>query len=276
MADARYATCTNVEVLGPDTRALTFTCEESVGFSGGQYLIVDTGLVTSTTSTTTSAGKAIKRAYSLVSRDHEQHRFVLASKRLPGGPGSGYMHDLKIGDRLKWSGPWGKLTPPPPTTAPTPESPAAIHAVPALPHNQPPASNLPRRTLVLATDTGVTAALGLVSGQRFASLLPHTRFLWLRPDSRDFLPDQWVRARLPVGLALEIAPIPPPSHPERLAHVTTLLADELVPGRLGGAFITGDGAINYALLDRLVTNGLPLTRDNVESFFNYPKKAAAA
>ncbi|HEY0707552.1 MAG TPA: FAD-dependent oxidoreductase [Polyangia bacterium] len=244
MADARFATCTNVEVLGPDTRAFSFTSDEAVGFTGGQYLIADTGLVVAN-------GKAVKRAYSFVSRDREQHRFVLASQRLPEGPGSNFLHGLAAGDRLKWSGPWGKLAP-----------------------RSPDPSRTSARTLVLATDTGITAALGVVSGERFAPHLSATRFVWMRTDARDFLPDEWVRARLPLGLALEIAPVPPPPHPERLAHVLSWLAGELVPGRLGAAFLTGDGAINYAILDRLVALGLPLTRDDVESFFNYPKKPA--
>ena len=56
-------------------------------------------------------GKAVKRAYSLLSADSDQQRFILASKRMPDGPGSGYMHALAPGDAVKFSGPWGKLRP---------------------------------------------------------------------------------------------------------------------------------------------------------------------
>jgi hypothetical protein len=48
----------------------------------------------------------------------------------------------------------------------------------------------------------------------------------------------------------------------------------LAPGRIARAFVAGDGAVNYALLDDLVAAGVPATRDSVESFFNMPKKSA--
>src|SRR4051812_38740177 len=86
-----------------DVRALTFEppADAPLGFAGGQFLIVDTGQVAPT-------GKAIKRAYSILSADRDQTRFELATKRLEGGPGSAYMHQLAIGDTIKFSGPWGK------------------------------------------------------------------------------------------------------------------------------------------------------------------------
>jgi ferredoxin-NADP reductase len=252
MALPRFATLTAAETIGRDTRVLTLELrgDEPLGFSGGQYLIIDTGL-------TAASGKAVKRAYSILSGDVEQRRFTLASKRLPGGPGSGYLHELPVGAEIKFSGPWGKMRP----------------------------AELDGRTLVLATDTGVTAALGLVRGQRWAPLLPRTRLIWLRPDAAYFLPEAFVRERLPAGLgAVEIGTLPPIGHPERVAHVRALLSDDLAPGRpppggrppLAQAFIAGDGIINYALLDDLNATGVPATRDHLESFFNMPKKAEAA
>lgn len=246
MASARFATLRTVDVLAEDTRLLSFASPpgDPLGFVGGQFIIVDSGLVAPT-------GKAIKRAYSLLSPDRETDGFALASKRLPDGPGSGYMHGLAPGDQIKFSGPWGKLVP---AEAPAPGT----------------------RTLVLATDTGVTAALGLVRGQRFAPLLARARFLWLRTSASYFLPDDLVRALLPAGLGrVEIAPLPPPGHPERLPHVRALIGEDLGPGRVDQIFITGDGDVNYALLDHYVAAGVPATRDNVDSFFNYPKKVAA-
>ena len=47
-------------------------------------------------------------------------------------------------------------------------------------------------------------------------------------------------------------------------------------GPLGQAFSSGDGAVNYALLDDLVAAGVPASRDSVESFFNMPKRAPDA
>jgi ferredoxin-NADP reductase len=249
MAPPRTATLRAIDLFPStsgigDVRALTFEppADAPLGFAGGQFIIIDTGQVAPT-------GKAIKRAYSILSGDTDQTRFQLATKRLDGGPGSAYMHQLVPGDTIKFSGPWGKLIPAPQGTG---------------------------RTLVLATDTGVTAALGLVRGTRFAPLLAQARFVWLRTEAGYFLPDAFVRDRLPARLGdVAIATLPPEGHPARVAHVKALLGDDLAPGCLGQVFITGDGTVNYALLEHFTSVGVPATRDNVESFFNAPKKSEA-
>jgi ferredoxin-NADP reductase len=245
MAVPRLASVTGARALGPDTRLLDLRLPEgeTLGFIGGQYVIVDSGLVLPN-------GKAAKRAYSLLGDERDQTRFQVAVKLIPGGLGSGFLHQVPVGTELKFSGPWGKLFP---------------------------AEGAAGATLVLATDTGITAALGLLQSQRFAPLLPRTSFLWLRTRLDYFLPDELVRSRLPAPLLdVRFDALPPIDHPERVPWVRSLLADHLRPGRLGQAFLSGDGAVNYALLDDLVAAGVPATRDSVESFFNMPKKSAAA
>ena len=244
MALPRFARLTAASWPGPDSRLLDLEMvDQPLGFAGGQYVIVDSGLVLPN-------GKAVKRAYSLLSADREQTRFTLAVKRIAGGLGSGFLHDAAVGSTLRFSGPWGKLVPG-----------AAVSGA----------------SLVLATDTGVTAALGLLQGAAFAPLLATTTFVWLRTTPGDFLPDELVRARLPAGLgAAAIEALPPIDHPERIAWVRGRVRTLVRSGRLGQAFVAGDGAVNYALLDDLITAGVPATRDSVESFFNMPKKSAAA
>jgi ferredoxin-NADP reductase len=240
VANPRSARVVAAEMVGADTRLLDLTCQEPLGFIGGQFIIVDSGLVL-------PGGKAAKRAYSLLTRDAEQDRFQLAVKRIPGGLCSGFMHELGVGAELRFSGPWGKF------------------------HPQPGAQG---RTLVLATDTGVTAALGLVQGERFRALLATTSFVYLRTSPGEFLPDELVRARLPAACRdARIEDIPPIGHPERIPHARALLARIWADGPLAHGFVSGDGAVNYALLDDLVHLGVPATRDNVESFFNMPKKS---
>jgi ferredoxin-NADP reductase len=245
MATPRFARLTAATDLGPDTRLLDLALvgDEPLGFVGGQYVIVDSGLVL-------PSGKAAKRAYSILSTDADQARFQLAVKRIPGGLGSGFLHEAPVGTEIRFSGPWGKLLP---------------------------GDGASGATLVLATDTGITAALGLLQSLRFAGLLPTTTLVWLRTRGDYFLPDELVRARLPAALLeVRIDALPPIDHPERIPWVRSLLGDLLRPGRLGQAFIAGDGAINYALLDDLAAAGVPATRDSVESFFNMPKKSAVS
>ena len=140
MAEARNARLVDAQVIGTDTRLLTFQMEEGrpLGFIGGQYVIVNTGLPL-------PGGKIAKRAYSILSADTDQHRFQIAVKRIGVGPGSNFMHALAVGAELTFSGPWGKF--------------------------YPADGEAPVPTLVFATDTGITAALGLFrSGRMLTSL----------------------------------------------------------------------------------------------------------
>src|SRR6266545_4603220 len=104
MATARSARVVSAESIGADTRLLELLAPEPLGFIGGQYVIVDSGLVL-------ESGKAIKRAYSLLSEDSEQCRFQIAVKRISGGRGSAFIHELPVGADIRFSGPWGKLFP---------------------------------------------------------------------------------------------------------------------------------------------------------------------
>jgi ferredoxin-NADP reductase len=245
----KHARVVSIADVAPDTRHLTLQMVDppALDFVGGQYVIVDSGIVL-------PSGKAAKRAYSILSADSDPCRFELAVMRLPGGPGSGFLHDQAVGAPIRFSGPWGKL-----------------HLNAALePEPRAPDSLLP--TLLLATDTGVTALLGLARGRRFAPLLHACRFIWLRTASDYFLPESFVLARLPAALRdVHIADLTPIDHPARAAICRRWLRDMLARAPLGQAFLAGDGAINYALLDDLVAAGVPATRDSVESFFNMPK-----
>jgi ferredoxin-NADP reductase len=242
----RKARVVAVSELGADTRGieLDLVDEPALGFLGGQYIIVDSGLVLPN-------GKAVKRAYSLMGDDREQRRLELMTMKLPNGPGSGFMHELRPGQEIAFSGPWGKLVP------------------------SEDAGGGP--TLVLATDTGITAALGLVRSRRMAQLLGETAFVWLRTSPGYFLTEAFVRARLPAGIGeLRFGALPAIGDPARIATVRGVVDELGSVLRFSRAFISGDGAVNYALLDDLVAAGIPATRDSVESFFNMPKKSAAA
>lgn len=241
MAVAKTAQVIGTERMGPETLLLNLRATEPVGFVGGQYLILDSRIVL-------PSGKAVKRAYSFLTSDAEQIRFQLAVKRIPDGLGSAFVHGLEAGRDISFSGPWGKFFP---------------------------REGASGRTLILATDTGITAALGFLHATRFAPLLPQALLIWLRASSDYFLPEEFVRERIPVGCGeVRIEAIPAIGHPERVPHARALLRQVLSRGDLAQAFIAGDGVVNQVLLDDLVAVGVPVSRDNVESFFNMPKKSA--
>jgi ferredoxin-NADP reductase len=239
MATARSARVIGALQVSADTRIVELEAADPLQFVGGQYVIIDSGRVAPT-------GKAIKRAYSLLSTDAEQQRFQLAVKQL--GACSSFVHELDAGTEVKFSGPWGKFFP---------------------------AADAGGATLVLSTDTGVSAALGMVQSVRFAPLLPRAVFVWLRTSPDYFLPDTHVRARVPAACGeVRIEDFPAIGDPARIPLARARLADVLGQTPLAQAFIAGDGAVNYALLDDLIAAGVPATRDHVESFFNMPKKSA--
>jgi ferredoxin-NADP reductase len=243
MAIARSARVVSAENVGPDTRLLELFAPEPLGFVGGQYVIIDSGLFL-------ESGKAVKRAYSLLSPDSEQRRFQIAVKRICGGRGSAFVHELGVGAEIRFSGPWGRLFP---------------------------QSGARGSTLVLATDTGISAALGLVQSVRFAPLLAGAVFVWLRTSPGYFLPDAFVRQCVPAACRdLRIELIQAIGDPERIDHARDVFRRVVAERALEQAFVSGDGAVNYALLDELVAAGIRATKDNVESFFNMPKKSAPA
>jgi ferredoxin-NADP reductase len=228
------------QLYGADTRWLELVAEQPLGFVGGQFVTVDTGRVH-------ASGKPIRRAYSVLTADSEQLRFELASKRIPDGPVSSFVHDLAANAEVRFTGPWGKFFP----------APAAAGA-----------------TLLLATDTGVTAALGLIQSRSFQPLLRDATFVWLRASPEYFLPEALVRAHIPDACArVQIGTVLPIGNPERVDFVRNLVAELLATSRFEQAFISGDGGVNYALLDDLVAAGVFCNRDQLESFFNMPKKA---
>jgi ferredoxin-NADP reductase len=241
MAVAKTAHVVGTEKLRPDTLLLDLCATEPLGFVGGQYLILDSRIIL-------PSGKAVKRAYSFLTGDAEQRRFQLAVKRIPDGLGSAFAYGLAAGTDISFSGPWGKFFP---------------------------REGALGRTLILATDTGITAALGFLHATRFAPLLSQALLIWLRVSSDYFLPEEFVRERIPADCGdMRIEAIPAIGHPERIPHARAILRQVLSCGGFDQAFIAGDGDVNQVLLDDLVAAGVAVSKDNVESFFNMPKKSA--
>src|SRR5713101_1503994 len=226
MAVQKNAQLTHLEDVGPYTRRFELEMLEGaeLGFIGGQYIIVDTGLPL-------PGGKVAKRAYSILSSDEEQTRFELAVRRIEGGPASNYMHQLSLGADLRFSGPWGKLVP--------------IGA------------EQDGQTLIIATDTGITAALGLVHATAFQPRIGRATLLWLVESNEYFLPRSFVRKRVPHGCAdFRIETLPPIGHPERTFAAHAHLERQLGQGRPSQVYLVGDGSVLSSMSDTLLALGL--------------------
>jgi ferredoxin-NADP reductase len=239
MAAQKEARVVAVADLSPLTRAVTLAPLERLDFVGGQYLIVNSGA-------TLPDGKLAKRAYSIISPDARQDELMLAVRRIGSGPASSFMHQLQPGDVVPFSGPWGKFL--------------ADDARPR------------RATLIVATDTGITAALGLVRGAAFAPQLATARLLWLVEHDDYFLREEFVRARLPWSLPMARVAIPGVKQAERVAAARAELDRLLVDGVPESAYLSGDGDVLYPLRERLLVAGVTDGAIRIESFFNNPNK----
>jgi ferredoxin-NADP reductase len=234
MGVVHTATVTHTAPIGAGGRHLTLAIQpgagERLGFVGGQYIIVDSGK-------TLPNGRAAKRAYSFISSDGSQDSVELVVKLLPG-PVSSFLHDAPVGTAFPFSGPWGKLH----------------HLTP------------PGRAVVVATDTGITAALGLVAGQVFAGKAAVTDVVWLADDT--FVPEAFVAERL-AGRCARLHVVRP--RQDRTAAALAVIAETgaLADGA-ASYYLAGDGDVIYPLKDALVQRGVADDRVRLESFFNTP------
>lgn len=241
MATPKLATVEHSRLVGESTRLLDLRAHQPLGFSGGQYVIVDSGL-------TLPSGKAAKRAYSIVSADSEQTWFQLCALRIPDGRCSGFLHELQAGTEVRFSGPWGKFR---------------AH------------EELSGPVLLMATDTGVTAALSLLQSERFRPHLPNTLFLWLRQSDEYFLTRGLVTDYVPSGCGqVRFGELPPVHHPERLDAARRVVQEVLSERSFAHAFVSGDGVIAYGLIEDFAARGIALEKNDIESFFNTPKKSS--
>jgi ferredoxin-NADP reductase len=226
---------------GTATRVLTIAEVGGEGFGdiGGKYIIVHTGLV--------RAGKAIKRAYSLMPGEAGEGRAEIAVKRI--GEGARVLHAAEPGVELTFSGPWGKLIP---------------------------EDGLAERTLLVATDTGITSALGIVEQAARHGRASTLAVLWLTAKSEAFLDPDAVRTRIErAGARLGSAQIPDIGDAGRLAagleHVEALAHESSATHLIA----TGDGAVVHPL-KALLPDRVARVRDvRCECFFANPEKKSA-
>ena len=244
MATVRTARLIEREAVG-DAALLRFAMSDGspLGFRGGQYVIVDTGLEL-------GDGKKRKRAYSISSPDAAQDTFELGVYPLEGGKGAAYMLALELDAELRFSGPWGKLVAP--------------------------ANNDDGKVWVLATDTGITAALGLVRGEGYAHARERTTLCWWTAASDYFLSRALVEARLPNGLSVREDRLPWPASPERPLALAQRLDELAREGRPSLVYVTGDGQMPALVRTFLDARGLQSVPVQTENFFHHPVRKSAA
>ena len=218
---------------------------QKLGFKGGQYIIVNSGKIL-------PSGKLGKRAYSILSSDSEQHYFELAIKKIPPGVGSGFMHELKVSDVFEFSGPWGKY--------------------------QAAEGNQEQRVLCIATDTGITAALGLLRAQALKPFLGGSKLIWVVSSLDYFIPVPLVQSWLPQSLSFQwVFPVPVVGDESRMASIEEKTAQILGDQIFTKIYLSGDGRVLRKFKDGFLMSG-DYQEDQivVESFFHHESLKSVA
>lgn len=231
MAIPHTAEVVAVAPFGPRGCLVTLDWAAAPGFVGGQYVIVDSGRLH-------PSGKPAKRAYSIVSSDRAPARIELAVKRV-GGPTSSYLHEVRVGDAVRFTGPWGQFVP----------APAAAPS------------------LVLVTDTGITAALGLVNAAAFADRRAGSHLVWF-VDEELATPARLVERAAGITVHLEAG-----GH-DRVRRATDRALALIARHRLEAVYLAGDGAVVHPVRAALVAAGVAEAAIGVEGFFNNPIRKA--
>ena len=223
--------------IGEQSAIVELELSAPLGFVGGQYVIVNTKLPV--------GDKELKRAYTIVSADTEQLKIRLAMPRI--GRGSNFMCDLQPGAELEFGGPYGKFK------AYTDMNPAW-------------------EVTLVVTDTGINAAIGLMSGQSFRDLASRSRLYWLKGEGQNYLNDTVVRELLPTDLQLfESIEIKGVRQSGRLEQGHALMDRILLRDPGGPVYLAGDGLLVDAFKRRALGVGRLETQVMTDFFFDRPK-----
>ncbi len=248
MAVAKTARLVAREALTADTALLRFAADEPFAFVGGQYIIVSTGIPLGDP----AEGKTVKRAYSVLSSDRDDRTFEVALRRIGEGPGSNYMLGLEVGAVLQFSGPWGKYLPAAEQTTDD-------------------------AALVIATDTGITVALGLLRGRSFQPRLNRTRVYWLVSSEEYFVSESFVRERLPQECGYFeriVVPTERAAREEWLMRRQDRLLQAALEDNPKAVYLSGDGFLLASFRTAIRDRGEDASKLMVESFFHHQELKA--
>ncbi len=100
MAVERAARVDLIEEHDEDTRTIFLALDEPLAFKPGQFIscLLPIG------------GERLIRPYSIASDPDETDTIEILYNIVPEGPGSHYLHGLKLGDTIDFTGPWGTFT----------------------------------------------------------------------------------------------------------------------------------------------------------------------
>jgi phenol hydroxylase P5 protein len=157
-------TVSRIETLTPTIKGIFVELDEAIHFQAGQYINLDI------------PGLGISRAFSLANVPSTGSEIELNIRVVPGGVGTTYLHEqLKVGDRIKLSGPYGRFFV------------RKSVAVPSLFMAGGSGLSSPRSMILDLLEEGCTLPMTLVYGQRTRDeLYYHDEFLALAQQYPNF------------------------------------------------------------------------------------------
>lgn len=231
MAEPRQALVKSRHGLaGPSTLLrLQIDGAEAVTVRGGQYVIINTGRHN-------AEGKLIKRAYTLFGVEPCGREFLLAAQPVNSGIASQYLAELSDGDRLIFSGPWGKF--------------------------YWPAGAEETQVIALAFGSGITAVLGYLQSVPEAVSI---RLCWYTGQDDEWLQSQWVRNLLARdGLIFETK-----ASWGDLPENSLLLSEQAISQTR--YVLAGEGTGVDAWQKALLEHSVPASRIQSEIFYRRPE-----
>lgn len=228
------------KIISEDVVILTIEMGEDLGFVGGQYIILNSGLKK-------EDGQDQKRAYSILSNDlSSQRRFEIGLKVIPKGVVSNHLLNLPLESVIPFSGPWGKFV-----------------RDPLWPSDGP--------VLIVATDTGLSASLSLMTSAKIKDRKNSYAF-WFRCED-DFFSDDLAQSRSDSFKGrFSIESISDVNGDERVMECLKSIETAIERhGPFKSAFLAGDGTVLREIKEILEKSGTP--RDGIifEAFFNKDK-----
>lgn len=245
MSDVRRAALRDARNFGSSRwLRMELSDDRPLSFRGGQYIIIDTGLKL-------EDGRPRRRAYSMLSPDADSAQFELGVFSLPGGEGSQLLNRLEAGSELCFTGPWGKLH--------VPEDLGARSGP----------------VWIIATDSGISAAIGLVHSAALQAQLSRVQLWHFRTHPDAFLSDAFIREKLGNLADLCSVPVASVQAPLRALELERWLQTQLeqsgtLPAQV---YLTGDGILARQSIAQLMAAGVPEQHLQSESFFHHEKKA---
>ena len=225
------------ETLNKSTESLSFVMEEDLGFIGGQYIILDSKIPM-------NEEKNFKRAYTIASSDEEQRSFRIVYKRLGEGLVTNqFLDNLKIGQEVSFSGPWGKFL-----------------------KNE--AFAKEGKTLMVATDTGIASAMSFLSSKRVKNRLKDVDLKWFVPSKDYFISHDEISEKFSGALgSLEIKAIPEYGK-GRDEEFYRSLESFMEETSYNSYFLCGDGEVVRRGKELLLKRGHDETQIGTKVYFN--------